>query len=238
MDTLVPTRSGKPGSVCRTAPSCTLLLTPMLMVSLSPRKVAANHTLLRSARTTLPTIVALGAMYALAAMVGETSANLYRAIPPPIIKRARHRATLRCGLRMDWAIIDISDERDPNIRHGSTASMAVGFGAPVAVESGAIGTVRQSDPRNARHGRGMAHPLGVDRPLAIRAGPAIFSRRSSTPCLVRAGDFGFGRLDAMADGGTGVCAHARREPGRRAAAAAVRGPDCDLSRSDLVLGHE
>src|ERR1700730_1724807 len=80
MDTLAPTISGKPGSVCITAPSCTLLLMPMLMISLSPRRVAPNHTLLWSARTALPMTEALGATYALIAIVGAISPNLYKAI--------------------------------------------------------------------------------------------------------------------------------------------------------------
>src|ERR1700691_270849 len=87
MDTLAATVSGNPGSVCMTVPSCTLLLAPMLMVSLSPRKVAPNHTLLCSARTTLPMIEALGATYALGAKFGEISPNLYKAILPPLLSR-------------------------------------------------------------------------------------------------------------------------------------------------------
>src|ERR1700686_4981293 len=88
METLPPTTNGSPGSVCKTAPSCTLLLTPMLMVSLSPRRVAPNHTLLWSASTALPMIEALGATYALIAIVGQTSPNLYNAICPPPFKKA------------------------------------------------------------------------------------------------------------------------------------------------------
>jgi hypothetical protein len=80
MDTLADTINGNPGSVCNTAPSCTLLLTPMLMVSLSPRSVAPNHTLLFSASTTLPMTLALGAMYTPAATLGDTSAKRYKAM--------------------------------------------------------------------------------------------------------------------------------------------------------------
>src|SRR5882757_9181834 len=92
METLAPATSGNPGSVCNTAPSCTLLLTPMLMISLSPRKVAPNQTLLFSARTTLPMMAAFGATYALIATVGETSPNLYKAIEPPSFGRAASTA--------------------------------------------------------------------------------------------------------------------------------------------------
>src|ERR1700688_1822009 len=86
--------SGSPGFVCRTAPSCTLLPTPMLTVSpLSPRSVAPNHTVLRSASTTLPMIEALGATYALIAILGETSPNRYKAIyPPPFAAAVKHTA--------------------------------------------------------------------------------------------------------------------------------------------------
>src|SRR6266404_6231256 len=94
METLAPATSGSPGSVCNTAPSCTLLLAPMLMVSLSPRRVAPNHTLLPSARTTSPMIEALGATYALAAIVGETSPNLYKAIYPPPRKYVAHHGRI------------------------------------------------------------------------------------------------------------------------------------------------
>src|ERR1700733_3440586 len=82
-ETWAPMVSGKPGSVCMTAPSCTLLPTPMLMVSLSPRRVAPNHTLLCSASIALPMTEALGATYALGAPIGETSPNLYKAINSP-----------------------------------------------------------------------------------------------------------------------------------------------------------
>src|ERR1700722_2486544 len=74
---------GKPGSVCSTAPSCTLLFAPMRMTSLSPRSVAPNHTVEFSARMTFPTTVAFGAIYALDATVGESSPNLYKAIRAP-----------------------------------------------------------------------------------------------------------------------------------------------------------
>src|SRR3979490_1826584 len=87
MEALAPTIRGKPGSVCKTAPSCTLLLAPMLIRSLSPRRVALNHTLLLSARTALPMTAALGATYALAAIVGETSPNLYNAMHQPPYRR-------------------------------------------------------------------------------------------------------------------------------------------------------
>src|SRR6202789_875819 len=82
-ETWAPMVNGKPGSVCMTAPSCTLLPTPMLMVSLSPRRVAPNHTLLCSASIALPMTEALGATYALGATAGETSPNLYKAINSP-----------------------------------------------------------------------------------------------------------------------------------------------------------
>src|SRR6267142_5202028 len=92
----------------------------MLTVSLSPRRVAPNHTLLWSSRTTLPMIEALGATYALDAIVGEASPNLYKAIHPipelhrfrshfererPILRanvgrgaRREHRKVMRLGL--------------------------------------------------------------------------------------------------------------------------------------------
>src|SRR5882762_4550625 len=93
-DTWAATINGSPGSVCNTAPSCTLLWAPMLTISLSPRKVAPNHTLLWSASTTLPMIEALGATYALAAIVGETSPNLYKAIYPPPRKHVAHHGRI------------------------------------------------------------------------------------------------------------------------------------------------
>src|SRR5258708_14447545 len=95
METLAPVTSGKPGSGCQTAPSCTLLPTPMLMVSLSPRRVAPNHTLLLSARTTLPMTEAFGAIYALIATVGETSPSLYKAIQPPPFRSEEHTSELQ-----------------------------------------------------------------------------------------------------------------------------------------------
>src|ERR1700674_5558522 len=74
---------GKPGSVCNTAASCTLLFAPIRMTSLSPLSVAPNHTVEFSARMTFPTTVAFGAMYALDATIGESSPNLYKAICAP-----------------------------------------------------------------------------------------------------------------------------------------------------------
>src|ERR1700680_2367595 len=92
---------GKPGSVCSTAASCTLLFAPMRMTSLSPRSVAPNHTEEFSARMTFTPTVALGAIYALHAIIGESSPNLYKAIRapahgidiiPPVAGRAQHLA--------------------------------------------------------------------------------------------------------------------------------------------------
>src|SRR5258707_1876049 len=120
METRAPATSGNPGSVCKTAPSCTLLLTPMLMISLSPRRVAPNHTLLLSARTTLPMTEAFGAIYALIATVGETSPSLYKAIQPPPFGKARtpsrvkpvHRVPPRLLLSWQIIMIDVSTNAD------------------------------------------------------------------------------------------------------------------------------
>ena len=45
MVTCEPTDSGRPGSVCKTHPSCTLLRSPTTMVSWSARSTAPYHTL-------------------------------------------------------------------------------------------------------------------------------------------------------------------------------------------------
>jgi len=75
MVTLSPMVSGLPWSVCRTLPSCTLLLRPMRIGSLSPRITALYQTLAFSASSTLPITWALSATQALAWTWGTSSSS-------------------------------------------------------------------------------------------------------------------------------------------------------------------
>jgi hypothetical protein len=61
MVTLSPRVSGLPMSVCSIDRSCTLVLRPMRIGSLSPRTTAPNHTLEFSAMYTSPITCALSA---------------------------------------------------------------------------------------------------------------------------------------------------------------------------------
>ena len=61
MVTLRPTVQGNRGSTWMTAPSCTLLSSPMVMTLSSPRKVALNQMLAPFFSTTRPITSALGA---------------------------------------------------------------------------------------------------------------------------------------------------------------------------------
>ena len=56
-----PMVSGKPGSVCRTQPSCTFARAPIAIGSLSPRATVPNQTLASSSMTMLPVSTALSA---------------------------------------------------------------------------------------------------------------------------------------------------------------------------------
>ena len=73
MVTPCPTVSGQPRSVCSTLPSCTLLLRPMVMRSVSPRSTAPYQTLAFSASVTRPITWALPATQALGCTSGTSS---------------------------------------------------------------------------------------------------------------------------------------------------------------------
>ena len=75
MVTFSPMVSGQPASACSTDRSCTLLLRPMLKVSVSPRSTAPNQTLAFSASTTLPMTWALSATQAPAPICGCTPSS-------------------------------------------------------------------------------------------------------------------------------------------------------------------
>jgi len=59
-----------PGSVWSTAPSCTFVLSPISIKSLSPRITALNQTLLDDPMFTFPTTTAFGATHTLGAIKG------------------------------------------------------------------------------------------------------------------------------------------------------------------------
>ena len=71
MVTLRPTTQGYPAETCSTAPSCTLLFSPMMMGSSSPRKTAPNQMLTCSPNVTWPRTVAVPATHAVGGMMGE-----------------------------------------------------------------------------------------------------------------------------------------------------------------------
>ena len=60
-DTPRPSVTSKPGPVCSTALSCTLVFSPTVMRPVSARSTAPYHTLLPGCSTTSPASVALGA---------------------------------------------------------------------------------------------------------------------------------------------------------------------------------
>jgi len=62
MTQLLPTFSGKPGSVCRTQFSCTLVPSPTSIGSLSPRSTEPNQMLASRPSLTVPITAALSAM--------------------------------------------------------------------------------------------------------------------------------------------------------------------------------
>src|SRR5260370_18380071 len=113
--------------------------------------------------------------------------------------------------------------------------MAYRLGAAVGIEAGEISALRQSAACNPDHGRGVVGGLGWARPMAIETRRAIFSRRNSAACLVRAGNFGVGCPAAMAGAsGTRVRTGARTGDGRGARAAALHERGRGLSRSRVV----
>ncbi len=73
MVTPSPTVSGRPGSVCITVPSCTLLRAPITIGSLSPRSTAPYQTVAPGPRVTRPMITALSATQALGSIWGVAS---------------------------------------------------------------------------------------------------------------------------------------------------------------------
>src|SRR6185503_12972366 len=87
MVTFAPSTSGLPGSACSTEPSCTLVHSPMVISSLSPRMTTLNQTFAWRPRTTEPMTAAVGAMYqSPAGNRGCLSFSEYRGIRAEILR--------------------------------------------------------------------------------------------------------------------------------------------------------
>src|SRR5215210_1341309 len=76
--TRAPMVHGRPGSTCTIVPSCTLLSSPIVIASLSPRSTAVGHTLARAPSVTLPMTCAAACTNAAGWIVGEVMAGSTR----------------------------------------------------------------------------------------------------------------------------------------------------------------
>src|SRR5580692_7879485 len=90
-----------------------------------------------------------------------------------------------------------SNECDPNTHGRPAARLVRGFGAPMALEAGDIGTISGIGAGHRDHGRGVAVAVGGRRPVAIAAGSTIYRRRNTRAGLVRPGNPGLGGAAAM-----------------------------------------